>query len=67
LLLKFKFDEAVAAFVVPSDKIILFCPELFIVENPVPLVPDEPDVPEEPALPELPLAPDVPEEPELPD
>jgi hypothetical protein len=68
-----RFDEAVAAFVVPSDSSTRKLPALFIVLNPVPLVPEVPlvpDVPDVPLLPEepdVPLLPDEPDVPELPD
>jgi hypothetical protein len=59
-----KLLDAVAAFGVPSLTISLFEPALFIVENPVPLVPDVPELPDEP---DVPLEPDDPDVPELPD
>ena len=62
--------DAVAAFVVPSENRTRRFPALFIVLNPVPLVPDEPEPPDVPELPDVPLepeVPDVPDEPEPPD
>ena len=65
--------DAVAALVVPSDIIRRLPLALFIVLNPLPLVPDEPDepdvpdVPDVPEVPDVPSIPDVPELPELPD
>lgn len=48
---KRKFADAKAALGVPSESKTLFKPALVIVENPVPLVPDDPEVPEEPEAP----------------
>ena len=62
-----RFIEAVAAFVVPSDKRTLPAAGEFIVLNPVPLVPDEPEEPDVPELPDEPDVPEEPDEPELPD
>ena len=56
-----RLTEAVTAFVVPSDIMILLPLALFIVLNPVP------DVPELPDEPDVPLEPDVPDEPDVPE
>ena len=48
LALIVRFDDAVAAFVVPSENITRYKPALFTVLNPVPLEPADPDVPELP-------------------
>ena len=60
-----KFEDAVAAFVVPSDKIIRPSDALFIVEKPVPDVPFAPDVPVVPDVPDSPLVPDDPDVPDV--
>ena len=53
-------EDAVAAFVVPSDTSNLLPLALFIVLNPVPDVPDDPFNPE---VPDDPFVPDVPDDP----
>jgi hypothetical protein len=60
-------DDAVAAFVVPSDTSNLLPLALFIVLNPIPFVPEVPDVPELPDVPDEPVVPDEPDEPFAPD